>query len=206
MISLLRCAALFMLTVLLLQAAEGTSFNPSSSYLARIRANQSFDWTGNVALFAGVSKVLADEWQGAEFQPNLGVMLDFGKKGWLGNIAVDYRSASESGTSTFGLPLDGEINELDIGMRIHIDDPVLNWKAYVGGGVAFIEDELRTGNVTESGSEVGFWLNAGLYYRLRQQWNIGIDLRHSALIRRLEDNEQLTPDNLTYGLMIGYHW
>ncbi len=201
---------LFILSGLLIcicvpMAAESLLANPDSTYLARIRERQDQNWSGNLGIFGGINKLLADEWSGAQFQPNVGVMFDIGKRGWLANIAIDYKFSSEEGTFR-GQNVEGELTELDIGARFHIDDPTINWKSYFGAGIAFIEDELSIDGVSDSGSETGFWLNAGLYYRWQNQWNIGVDLRYSAVIDDIEDNKLLTPDHYAYGLMVGYHW
>jgi hypothetical protein len=204
MINICRLCVLFAVTALLLPAVED-NFNQSSSYLARIRANQSRDWTGNIAVIAGLSRMLNDEWNGADRQPTTGIMLDFGKKGWLANLAIDFKTSSESGQDGL-VSVDGTLTEIDLGFRIHIDEETIPWKAYIGGGIAFIDEELTRNAVTISESEIAFWLNAGLYYRINQRWNVGIDLRHGTVADDIEDSQLLRSNYYSYGLMVGYHW
>ncbi len=187
-----------------LEAVE-TNINPDSAYLATIRSRQETQWTGNLAVILGVNDILGDEWTGAERPINTGLMFDIGKKGWFANIAIDYKTSSESGTFRTS-NVEGSMSELDIGFRMHIDDELVHWKAYLGAGIALIENELDIDGAVRSGSETGYWINTGLYYRYQQRWNIGMDLRYSSVIQGFEDNDNLSPAHFTYGMFAGYHF
>jgi opacity protein-like surface antigen len=118
---------------------------------------------------------------------------------------------------------DVQTTELDLGVRKVWGSKL---KPYVGGGLALVEldffqiesgdlglpdTDYLTRTINDSDSGLGFWLNAGLFYRLGKYLNVGIDIRYSDAdveILLLESDEFLELDSggSHYGVLFGYHW
>jgi len=164
----------------------------------------------------------------AQSQIGVAVTLDFQ---WPVALAVDLLSSSDDQTDRFDTGPDSWLAystsvdslELNVGARKLWERKVL--KPYVGGGLAWIQLDVRQ---TESGvldpggsysdvlrddsdSGLGFWLDAGLVYRLGRRFNVGLDVRYSNASAKLSpvgDLEGLTVDagGMHYGILLGYHW
>ena len=187
-----------------IQAVE-TNTNPSNAYLAEIRSRQHHEWTGNAALFLGVSDFLEDEWTGSERMETAGLKIDIGKKGWLVNLALDFKTARGEGNNGVN-NIEGELTEIDLGVRMYIQEEHLHWGAYIGGGIALIDTELLVNNTSFDASDTGFWINTGIFYRYQETWDFGLDLRYSSVILGFEDSDQINPTHFSYSLSAGYHF
>jgi opacity protein-like surface antigen len=168
------------------------------------------------------------EGSGVDGQSQLGVTvtLDFD---WPVMLAVDLLSSSKDHNSVLTVQdrlelwTDVETTELDVGVRKFWGDKL---KPYIGGGLAYVKldalqiesgdfgvpgSEYQDTIIDDSDSAIGFWLNAGLLYRLGKNLNIGIDVRHSdadADLRSFNTDGTLKLDSggTHYGVLFGYHW
>ncbi|NRA36690.1 MAG: outer membrane beta-barrel protein [Planctomycetes bacterium] len=181
--------------------------NDSSLYIAKIRSHHQNVWTGNLNLVAGNSKFTRVAYSPVPDQATAGFNFDIGKKSWLVNFAVDYHMASASATYQ-GIGYEALTSEYDVGIRLNIDHDNTHWATYLGMGVAFIDHEIKASSIAyaQSGSEIGYWLNAGIHYRLNRTWNIGLDYRYVDTFNDTRDNLALNPTHYFYGLAVGYHW
>ncbi len=188
-----------------LQAESGV--NESNLYLAKIRSNHDNAWTGNLNILAGFSEFIPNEWDGVVTQSQTGFSFDIGKKSWLAHLAIDYRIGTGSDTYQ-GVDHTSDLTELDLGMRMYYEADTMKWASYFGLGLALIEDKLEAPGIglSEEGSELGYWFNAGLIYRFHNKWNLGVDFRYTDLFVDTVDNPDIIPNHFFYGLTAGYHW
>ena len=164
---------------------------------------------------------------GVESPLQVGVAVNFDVR-WPVSLAFDLLKSSDNETKTFmastptQFMTDVETLEFDVGVRKFWGDKI---QKYVGGGFAFIEldatqrmsGSLGPGSafdtliVNDSDSSLGYWLNAGLRYRLTNHFNIGIDVRHSDAEISLTpeadtDLADLDAGGTQYGVAIGFSW
>lgn len=184
---------------------------------------------GDVNILFG-QKILDDntlEAAGVDGQSQFGVAvtLDFD---WPVALAFDLIVSSDDATMTVlaGTPIDfatdAETIEFDVGVRKLWGERL---QPYAGAGLALIQLDAKqrmsgslgggssfdTLVIDDSGSEVGFWVNAGLLYRVTDRFNLGIDARHSdaEVSLRLEadpDPAQLEAGGTHYSIALGFHW
>jgi len=185
----------------------------------------------DVNLLYGQKSLGEDEFDvaGVDGQTEWGLMVNL-EFDWPVVLAVDILSSSDENTENIVTGIQGydlsfttevETLELDVGVRKFWD-----WKVepYIGGGIAYIQlDAKQTefgsflGNpfsdvlLDDDDSALGFWVDAGLIYRLGRKFNLGLDIRYS------DSSADLTPVGFTesikldsggthYGIMLGYHW
>jgi hypothetical protein len=148
---------------------------------------------------------------------------------WPVALAVDLLSSSEDSSrsvvTSYALEYqtDVETTELGVGVRKFWGTKL---RPYVGGGLAYVRldgKQTMTGTlgadlrlfsdtvVDDSDAGLGYWINAGLLYRLGRHVNIGLDLRRSDADAKLSPNQasssvELDSGGTHYGVMIGYHW
>ena len=165
---------------------------------------------------------------GVDSQSRLGVAvtLDFD---WPVSLALDLLSSSDDNTDRFVLGPDSwlayttevDTMELDVGVRKLWDGRI---QPYVGGGLAWITLDVKQTErgVIDPGGEfsdtflndddsgIGFWLDAGLLYRVGQNFNIGLDVRYSDAgsmsLRGDAGSLDLDSGGTCYGIVLGYHW
>jgi len=185
-------------------------------------------WAGGSANLLLGQKWLADDRLDAagvdtQFVYGVAVTLDFD---WPVDLAFDLTQSSADDTldlgSGFALDTDVDTLEFDAGVRKLWGDRL---QPFVGGGVSWIRlsaeqvEQVPAGAggttsvpvVDDSGSGVGFWLNAGLLYRVGSHFNVGLDLRYSDADADLQpvgsdDSVNLDSGGTQVGLLLGYHW
>jgi hypothetical protein len=163
--------------------------------------------TGNFNLLVGRKYLKEDDWNPLEDQGEVGIQLDFRKKEWPVNIAIDLLTAADKETLGNGDELKGRTNEFDFGVRkIWQDNRTL--RPFVGGGLGFIsahKERTGTNGFDDSDSAVGLWLCGGLYWTIADVFNIGFEARLSrASVTLLEDKVQAGGNHL--GILLGYHF
>jgi hypothetical protein len=86
---------------------------------------------------------------------------------------------------------------------------------YVGAGVgvigAALEGDFGFGNVDAGDASLGFWADAGVFFRLGKAFNIGIDLRYSDASVDLDFGsgfvaQDVNAGGFSYGLLVGFGW
>lgn len=171
------------------------------------------EWTGNVQVLAGTKALDKEDWGPLEDQEEFGILVDFKKEGWPVSVAIDILRSEESSTVVeplSGLAVDatGETTEVDLGVR-KIWDRNGKARPYIGGGLALISADLSARafgiEVSNSGDAEGLWLDAGVYWTLRESFNIGLDLRYSQADVTLMGTDG-NAGGTHAGLVFGYHW
>lgn len=181
--------------------------NQDNLYLAKIRERHSNTWTGNLNITAGNSRFYSDNWGAADELLTPGFNFDIGKKSWLVNMAFNYRTGTANASDTTAA-YDASLSAFDAGLRMYFEDPNLNWGAYFGTGLSLISTKIEAPAIglSETGNEIGYWVNLGIFYRFHQTWNLGVEMRYSNLFVDTVDNANLNPNHYFYGLIAGYHW
>lgn len=160
-------------------------------------------------------------------QPDLGVEMTFRGADWPIGVAVDILgSARQEEVSEYAYPyfidleVDASTAEVDVGVRKIWELPGKAVRPYVGGGLALARGEVElTGDafipliglitVSESddGTGVGYWLGGGVYWRLGERFNIGLNARYSSAEVELEDaDEDVDVGGIHAGLLLGWGW
>jgi len=173
-------------------------------------------WTGNVNVFVGMKNLDKDDWEPVEAQNEVGVEIDFRKKNWPVNIAIDilksWREDISSIIGPFGptdLKVNGYTTEFNIGIRKILDE-FSSVRPFIGGGLSFIKAEMdvsikNIGSASESDSGIGIWMGGGVYFTLGEHFNLGVEVKYSdakVTIAGVDTNAGGTH----YGLLAGYHW
>ncbi len=172
------------------------------------QANDGFAWAGTADMFLGVKSLGKDDWSPANEHYEIGLLTDFHKMYWPAAIAVDLLYSTGEGSFEV-FDFEATTMELDIGVRKRWD-----WLyrscPYLGGGLALIQADgsAESGGVSYldgNGSGVGFWLNAGLRWKLGDSYNVGLDLRYSSA--EVKDVfSSVDAGGLHGGLIFGMAW
>jgi len=172
-----------------------------------------------------------------------GLVNSFGGVEWPVMIAVDFLSASEDdaynftyyGEYDFKLKAELETMEIDLGVRKYWTNHA-KFHPYIGGGVAWIDADaelalfgpdiilLRQASTEwfsqcASDSGAGYWLNAGVMWRITPRLSLGFDARYSDAsvdfvfegdeipdAQVVEDTWKADVGGLHYGLLFGFRW
>jgi len=182
---------------------------------------------GDANLLLGQKWLTDDKLEAAnvdtQFEYGVAVTLDFD---WPVDLAFDLTRSSADDTLDLGagyaLDTDVDTLEFDAGVRKLWRERL---QPFVGGGLSWIRlaaeqvEQVPAGAggttpvsvVDDSGSSIGFWLNAGLLYRVGTHFNVGLDLRYSDASVDLQpvgadDSVNLDTGGTQVGLLLGYHW
>ena len=173
-------------------------------------------WTGNLNGFIGYKNQKDSFFEEAQVDDHveIGLLLDFKPSNWPVSIAIDgFRSVSGETpfmiVATLGLAqVESRSEEIDIGIR-KIWDTSPRLRPYVGGGIAFIDSEIRGTlfgtSYSAEDTGTGVWIDAGFYWTLAKHINIGFDLRYSYAEVTLED-EDANAGGFHAGVIFGFHW
>jgi hypothetical protein len=173
-------------------------------------------WSGNVNLFLGAKFLEEDDWEPIDEQVEGGILVDFKQRRFPLSIAIDLLYSGDDqdigvhvfGFGTFGTHVESRTTEVNIGVR-KIWERSETVRPFIGGGVALINAELESKTLGASESDddigVGAWIDAGIYWTLNRQFNIGIDARWS---RAEVDLFGVTGQagGWHIGAMAGFHW
>jgi hypothetical protein len=163
-------------------------FNPAAALSQRIREPNV--WTGNANLFLGVKFLEKDNWEPLDKQLQGGLLVDFRKKRWPISIAADILCSGDKdkirvtdlGIGEYHVKVESRIIEFDLGLRKIWESPKYI-RPFIGGGVAVvnghIKSQTRGESVSDDDTELGWWLDAGMYVTLSGRFNIGFDGRWS---------------------------
>ena len=170
-------------------------------------------WTGNINVFFGQKNLDKDDWEPVEEQSEFGIEVDFRKKDWPVNIAIDVLVSSDDQSIIepfFGqVDVEGKTTEFNIGIR-KIWDEFSSVRPFIGGGLSFIRAEFEgtipgLGSASDSDTGVGIWLGGGVYFTLGEHFNLGVELKYSDADVTLFDVDAAA-GGTHYGLLAGYHW
>ena len=174
-------------------------------------------WTGNINVFLGQKSLDKDDWEPIEKQSEFGIEVDFRKKDWPVNIAIDILhswaedtvSLTDPFTGPYDMKVTGNTTEFNIGIR-KIWDEFSSVRPFIGGGLSYIRAEFEgtipgLGSASDSDTGVGIWLGGGVYFTLGEHFNIGVELKYSDAEVTLFDVDG-DAGGTHYGLLAGYHW
>jgi len=176
------------------------------------------DSAGNVNFFLGqksldLSNQNVSDLDQVEDQLAFGAIMSFGADDWPVQIAADVLVTADE-TTIAGDTITSTTFEFDAGVRwlIYKKGKIF---LYVGAGVGVIgaAAEIESGPFTadDGDASLGFWADAGVFFRLGKAFNIGVDLRYSDASVDLEFApgvvaQDLNAGGFSYGLLIGFGW
>lgn len=164
-------------------------------------------WTGNANILLGGKTLDEDDWEPAERQGEFGIEIDFRKKDWPINIAIDLLGAAGEETEGF-TKRESRTSEFNIGVR-KVWGQFPHLRPFIGGGLSFIraEDEVTVlgFTVSDDDSGTGIWLGGGVYWTLEEHFNIGFELKSSFAEVTLF-NKDVNAGGGHFGFLAGYHW
>lgn len=164
-------------------------------------------WTGNANIFLGGKTLDDDDWEPAERQGEFGIEIDFRKKEWPINIAIDLLGAGAEETEGI-TKRESRTSEFNIGVR-KIWENFPHVRPFIGGGLSFIraEDEISVLGLTVSDDDSGsgIWIGGGVYWTLEEHFNIGFEVKSSYAEVTLFDKD-VNAGGGHFGFLAGYHW
>ena len=100
---------------------------------------------------------------------------------------------------------EGSTREIDIGVRKIWDRGVT--RPFIGGGLGRIEGEFQVRSTTVEDDTIGFWLDAGVFWRIGESFNIGFEGRLSrGEVRIGPDDTEIEAGGEHFGVLIGFGW
>jgi hypothetical protein len=171
------------------------------------------DFAGNVNFFMGQKSLDSGDWQPLEDQFAFGAISSFGASDWPVQIAGDVLVSGDEQTES-GIEFTAVTFEFDAGIRwlIYKKGKVF---PYIGAGLGLMgaaaQGDYGFGETDASDATFGFWADAGVFFRLGDHFNIGVDLRYSdASVDLVFDSGVVARDvnvgGFSYGLLLGFGW
>ncbi|MCR9185413.1 MAG: porin family protein [Halieaceae bacterium] len=140
------------------------------------------DWSSSIALALGQKQLKSRDWEQADEQDSIGLIMDFQRNNLPFSIAVDVLASGvdKSGSAD---PYEGYTAELHLGLRRSLALGNSGFQVYGGAGMALGHAEIELTNPLRSGDGrgVGYWAGAGLRYEISSRFSLGADLRQSAI-------------------------
>jgi hypothetical protein len=148
-------------------------------------------------------------------QPDLGAEISLARDGWPIAVALDLMASTTSedrDVFAFGVAYDLDIKstnfELDLGIR-KIWEPDSPIRPYLGGGLAFghgrLEVDLNGTSAAEEDTGVGRWVGGGVYWKIQERFNLGLNIRWSAIPIRFDgETEDLDIGGTHVVLILGW--
>lgn len=159
--------------------------------------------TGNFNLLIGQKSLDNAGWGVLDEQAEFAVLIDFKEASWPVEIALGMVASADI-VQVAGSDVEGVTSESLAGIRktFAMAPKIL---PYVGGGLAFVQAERTAAGNTVDDAAVGYWLNAGLTFRLTDRINIGLDYRYSDADVTL-GGTKIKAGGDHIGLFGGFHW
>jgi hypothetical protein len=143
-----------------------------------------------------------------------GAMMSFGRTDWPIHIAVDVLGYGDT-EEAFGADWTGATFEVAVGVRKIWT--VGNTRPYIGGGIgvvgAAVEIDGNGSFLDDQGDGNGFgpWAGGGVFWRLGERFNLGVDVRWNKAEIDLDYDsggtvEDVNVGGLAYGLTVGFGW
>jgi len=159
--------------------------------------------TGEANLIFG-GMTLSKEWEPIKSQPAMAAEFTLGKDSWPVLIAIDLLTSRDSGSSN-GTHVSGSTLEFDMGLRKIWGSKERTTRPFFGGGLGVFSGEVKTGTDKRTASDVGFWFNGGVFWRIGKGLNLGVDARYSIVNAKITGTEAEL-GGLSYGALIGWGW
>ena len=181
--------------------------------------------------FLGMKNIddFSEEETGADIenQFDLGLEMSFGGNDWPVMIAVDILGSSADDSFSYyyydyvygyGYFNDYDVKastlELAVGVRKTWEFAGNPTRPYIGGGITGIRGEVEfdvdtpfdSFSVDDSGFGVGWWVGGGVYWKLGQSFNLGVNVRHSSAEVDFDDFGVSNVDvgGTHFGLILGW--
>ena len=149
-------------------------------------------------------KMLDDDWTPFEDQATFIGQLTIGDDDWPVYLAIDVVTSDDD--SMGGDPLtEGQTLEIDVGVRKIWDRGVV--RPLVGGGIGRIKGEFKQQNTSFEDATIGVWMDAGVFWRIGQSFNLGIEARISrGSVSIGPDGSSVEAGGEHLGVLVGFGW
>jgi hypothetical protein len=173
----------------------------------------SADFEGNVNFFLGAKSLNSSDWSPNDNQVAFGAVMSFGAKDWPVQIAGDVLVSADQ-TTRGGVKTTGSTFEFDPGIRWLILKKGTVFP-YIGGGVGIIGAAVKVENnfvsIDAADATLGFWTDAGVFFRLGSNFNVGLDLRYSSANVDLDFGagvvqQDVSAGGFSFGFLMGFGW
>ncbi len=149
------------------------------------------------------TKSMEDAWAPFEDQQSLMGQLTVGDDNWPVYLAVDFLLSDESAQGEFYN--EGSTRELAVGARKIWDHSRV--RPFIGAGITRIEGEFSRDALRVDDATLGLWLDAGIFWRLGDSFNLGIEGRISrASVEIGPDRSKVEAGGEQLGLLVGFGW
>ncbi|MBU2489550.1 MAG: porin family protein [Proteobacteria bacterium] len=184
--------------------------------LGAVPAANAGDWTGNVNVLLGSKAMEEKDWEPLDEQAEFAIRVDFRKKEWPVNLAVDLVGSYAEDDGYYLFPgvgpawanLELSTAEWNLGLR-KIWENFPHVRPFLGGGLAIIRAKTEVSalgvSVDRDDTGVGYFLDGGVFWTLSEHFNLGVDLRYS-WAEVSWDNWEGNAGGGHAGIMAGYHW
>ena len=165
-----------------------TAFVLAAAFLAAGTASAE-DMTGNVQFLIGQRYLSDDFWKPLDSPSNFGIEIDFAPVSSPVHVALGVIVAAESGTATVTTPFFGETSgsidtrffEFSAGFLWHPVKKAIV-RPYLGAGALTLtaansSDWGIFSSNSDSDQSFGFYGNAGIFFKVGDSFNIGLDGR-----------------------------
>lgn len=170
------------------------------------------DKSGNVQFLIG-ERWLSDEWGAVDDPSVFGVEVDFAPKTSPVHVALSLQIAADSSTLPGPITGSGDFDvgffELSAGFLWHPVKKAIV-RPYVGGGVLAMSAATRSDiaffEADESDQSFGFYANLGVFFKVGEHLNLGVDGR---IVRETTFEfgpVELDGDYEQAALLIGFSW
>jgi hypothetical protein len=186
--------------------------------------------TGSVNFIVGKTDLDKDT-EPADDQTTFGVQWSFGNEGWPVMLAVDLIYSNGDGSESggyyyfpygyFDAKLDVDVTTMELAFGVRKEWGKKSVHPFIGGGLQWTDTDvdadltiLSLGSasiVDDSDSSVGFWANAGIYWRLGKHFNLGVNVRYRDSEATLEGQVpgteiDIDTSGVHYGALLGWGW
>jgi hypothetical protein len=168
---------------------------------------------GNANFLYGTRSMNDDAWEPTDDQEVYGLTVDFGGKTWPVCIAVSYLESGDKGeVASFpilgSVDLDSELSEWDVGVRKIWT--VKSVRPFVGGGLSLIDADADVssalGSTSDSDDTQGLYVEGGVYWRLGQAFNLGLNGRIVEGTDMTLFDQDGDADYWQVGALLGFGW
>ncbi|ANM30037.1 hypothetical protein ABI59_11335 [Acidobacteria bacterium Mor1] len=151
------------------------------------------------------TKSMDDDFAPFDSQQSLMASLTLGDDNWPVYLAVDFLLSDDDSMDGSTVFTEGSTRELAFGARKVWDHSRV--RPFVGGGITRIEGEFRRENLIVDDAALGFWLDAGVFWRIGDSFNLGIEGRMSrAKVEIGPDGSEVEAGGESVGLLVGFGW
>ncbi|MEK7309829.1 MAG: hypothetical protein AAB038_03345 [Planctomycetota bacterium] len=168
--------------------------------------------TGNLNIFWGTKTLEKDSWDPVETQGDVGLALDFRKKDWSVNMAIEFFSSTGENSAwdpSLGLvDYTGATTEFNVGIKKIWEDSG-NMRPFIGVGISSVTATFAGagsfGTISDSSGAVGTWLSGGVFWTFNKSFNMGFEFKAStATVTLYGIGGDAGGEHI--GLFFGFHW